>query len=85
MPTYDYRCTLTDQVVEVRHAMNEEVRTWGELCGCAELEPGDTPADTPVVRLATGGQVVKNRALKNPEPPCASGGACCGGGEMCGL
>jgi hypothetical protein len=34
--------------------MNEEIRNWGELCSKADLEPVETPPDSPVKRLATG-------------------------------
>ncbi|WP_207062564.1 zinc ribbon domain-containing protein [Motiliproteus sp. SC1-56] len=86
MPTYDYRCVATGEVVEVRHSMRETLTTWGELCAAAGISSGETPLQSPVERLATGGQVVQSRTLKNPEaPPCASGGGCCGGGQMCGF
>ncbi|EIJ42422.1 hypothetical protein BegalDRAFT_1541 [Beggiatoa alba B18LD] len=83
MPTYDYHCASNGQTIEAKHGMNEELSTWGELCANTGLALGNTPADTPIVRLITGGQIVSSRALKNPDmPACASGG--CGGG-MCGL
>lgn len=83
MPTYDYRCSASGAVYEVRHAMSEELRTWAELCASTGQPLGSTPADSPVERLANGGAVVQSRSLKNPEaPPCARGG--CSGG-MCGL
>ena len=82
MPTYDYLCEANGQVVEVNHPMSDTLSTWGELCERAGLEAGDTPADAPVQRLATGGQVVKSSSLGDAAPPCAAGG--CGGG-MCGL
>jgi len=83
MPTYDYRCALNDRVVEVRHRMSEQMRTWGELCALASIDPGDTAPDAPVEKLATGGQVVRSSSMKDVVPPCSSG-PCCGGG-MCGL
>lgn len=83
MPSYDYLCEANGRVVEVRHRMSEKLTTWAELCEKAGIAPGDTPADTPVQRLATGGQVVKSSSLKDSAPPCAAG-ACCGGGA-CGL
>lgn len=85
MPSYDYRCAANDEVVEVQHRMSEALRTWGELCERAGIDPGDTPADSPVMKVfRSSGGVVSSSALKNPEaPPCASGG-CCGGGA-CGL
>jgi hypothetical protein len=82
MPTYDYLCEANGQVVEVKHPMSDTLSNWGELCERAGLEAGDTPADAPVQRLATGGQVVKSSSLGDAAPPCAAGG--CGGG-MCGL
>lgn len=83
MPTYDYSCQANGQVVEVNHRINELLSTWGELCTKAGIEPGDTPADSPVSKLATGGNIVGRSVLSNPEPPCGTG-ACCPSG-VCGL
>jgi len=82
MPTYDYRCEDNGRVVEVKHRLNETIATWAELCERAGIDPGTTPANTPVRRLATGGQVVSSTSLKDSVPPCASG--TCGGGG-CGF
>ncbi|MEZ5543522.1 MAG: zinc ribbon domain-containing protein [Pseudomonadota bacterium] len=84
MPTYDYRCAANARVVEVNHRMNETLRTWGELCAQAGIEPGDTAVDAPVERLATGGQVVRSSSLGDAPAPACSSGPCCGGG-MCGM
>ncbi|MEA3290966.1 MAG: zinc ribbon domain-containing protein [Pseudomonadota bacterium] len=70
-------------MVEARHRMSESPRTWEELCAVASLESNGQAPDSPVQRLATGGQVVSTSALNNPEPACATG-SCCPGG-MCGL
>ena len=84
MPTYDYRCDANGQVVEVSHRMSELMNTWGELCHQAGIEPGDTPPDSPVRKLATGGNVISGSSMGNSDvPPCASGGCCPGG--SCGL
>jgi len=84
MPTYDYRCEANGRVVEVIHRMSEEVKSWGELCERAGIEPGDTPAEAPVSRLATGGNVVHAASLGGGNaPPCASGSGCPSGG--CGI
>jgi predicted nucleic acid-binding Zn ribbon protein len=84
MPTYDYRCETNDRVVEVNHRMSESLATWGELCERTGTTLGDTPADAPVHRLATGGNVVSSRSLGSGNAPACSTGACCPGG-MCGL
>ena len=76
MPTYDYRCEANQQVLEVQHSMSITLSTWGELAEAAGVEPGDTPAEAPVRRLATGGQVVRSNVLKNAVPPCQVGGGC---------
>ena len=84
MPTYDYRCEANGQVLEVSHRMNDQISTWGELCALAGIKPGDTPLDSPVKRLATGGNIVTGSTSGgNYEPPCNSGGCCPGG--MCGF
>lgn len=86
MPTYDYRCETNGQVVEVIHRMSDNIHTWGELCERAQLEIGDTPADAPVQRMATGGNLISSGSLGSgmaPAPACGTGGCCPGG--MCGL
>ncbi len=85
MPTYDYRCEANDRIVEVVHRMNDVVQTWGELCELAGIDPGDTPPDSPVTRLATGGNVLTGKGGDEPPamPACDLGG-CCGGGA-CGI
>ncbi|MBV2092166.1 MAG: regulator [Candidatus Thiodiazotropha sp. (ex Ctena orbiculata)] len=83
MPTYDYRCEANGRVVEVSHRMSEEIQNWGELCSKAGIEAGDTPAESPVKRLATGGNVITGGVGGDPVPPCATGGGCPGG--SCGI
>ena len=84
MPTYDYRCEANGRVVEVSHRMLEQMNTWGELCERAGIDPGDTPADFPVKRLATGGNLVASSNIgSGTEPACSTGAGCPGG--MCGL
>lgn len=84
MPTYDYRCEANNRVVEVSHGMNEKLINWGELCGCAGIEPGDTPADTPVVRLITGGNFIGGSSVRDFEAPAPCATGTCGSG-LCGL
>ena len=83
MPTYDYYCENNGKTVEVSHRMSERMGSWGELCERAGIEPGDTPEDTPVRKLISGGAVISSGSLSNPEPACSTG-ACCPGG-VCGL
>ena len=82
MPTYDYRCNATGAVFEVKHRISEQLSTWGELCERTGIDPGETALESPVTRLATGGQIVKSANLGDKAAPCGAGG--CGGG-MCGL
>ncbi len=84
MPTYDYRCDANDRIIEVTHRMSETITTWGELCGKAGLATGETNPETPVTRLATGGNVIKSVGIKSDFTPSCPTGSCCAGG-MCGL
>lgn len=86
MPTYDYRCEANGQTVEVVHRMSEKISTWGELCDKAGIEMGKTAADTPVNRLATGGNLISsaNRGSGFDPAPACDTGSCCAGG-MCGI
>jgi hypothetical protein len=83
MPTYDYLCETNGRVVEVNHRMSENFTRWGELCERSGVALGDTPVESPVRRLATGGQVITSSSLKNPEAPACGMGSC--GSGMCGL
>lgn len=78
MPSYDYHCPDNGQVVEVKHRISELLKTWGEVCDKAGIEPGATPADAPVEKLITGGGIVKSNSMGSM-PPCNTG-PCCGGG-----
>lgn len=84
MPTYDYLCAENGQVIEVKHRMSETYSTWGEICSQAGIEPGATPLESPVRRLATGGQVIRKSSLGSGAAPACASGSCCAGG-MCGL
>ena len=80
MPTYDYRCPTNNQVVEVSHRMSENMTSWGEICERLGMDAGDTPLDSPVERLATGGNLLSSAGS---DVPARSPGGCCSGG-MCG-
>jgi hypothetical protein len=85
MPTYDYRCDANGQVVEVSHRMSETIAVWGDLCARAGFDLGETPADSPVHRLATGGNIIsKNSMGSGIAPPSCGSGGCCPSG-MCGF
>ena len=79
MPFYDYVCRANEQRVDVRPGMTETITTWGELCERAGIEPGDTPADSPVDRLISGGTVVptvSNSASGHVHGPSCGHGGC---------
>ena len=73
MPTYDYRCEANGQVYEAKHGMNESIRTWAELCELTGQALADIAPDSPVTKLATGGQVVSSSSLREKAPACGAG------------
>ena len=83
MPTYDYYCEANGRKVEVSHKMSETLTSWGELCGRAGIEPGETPTGTPIRRLITGGSIISSANRSDAAPACTTG-SCCPSG-MCGL
>lgn len=83
MPKYDYRCEQNGRVVEVSHSMSDVVSTWGQLCALAHIDAGETPEDSPVHKIISGGFVATGTASKASAHSCAAPG-CCGGG-FCGL
>ncbi|MCK5215140.1 MAG: hypothetical protein KAR05_07295 [Candidatus Omnitrophica bacterium] len=51
MAFYDYYCEANGQTVEVQHSMTEKLKTWGEVCRLAGIDPGKPPKNTKVIRL----------------------------------
>ncbi len=85
MPTYDYVCAANGRTVEVFHGLSVELQTWGELCTTAEIDPGDTPTESPVEKGITAGQVLtRGPARSTRAPRGGGGGGCCSGGCGCG-
>jgi hypothetical protein len=72
MPTYTYHCPASGKIVDVQHGMNQRLTTWEQVCQIAEIDPGTTPADTPVERLITGGYML----LKRHGQTMQAGGCC---------
>ncbi len=58
MPIYDYFCPSNNQKVEVWHSLNQEVKTWGDVCQLAKIELGNTPEDATVRRLFSAPRLV---------------------------
>ena len=83
MPKYDYRCEQNAKTVEVSHSMNETVSTWGELCALAGIDTGETPEDSPVHKIISGGYVATGAPSPASSHSCAAP-SCCSGG-VCGL
>lgn len=82
MPKYDYFCAENGQVVEVRHGMMVDIKTWGELCGQLGSEVGDTSVDVPVERLMSGGTLLVAKRSGSHHEDGGEGG--CSGGGGCG-
>jgi len=87
MPTYEYRCEANGKIIEVRHKMSEQLRTWGELCSRAGISVGETDPDAPVQKLisasfiGTGSDTSASVCEAACEAPGCGSGACAGG--MC--
>ena len=80
MAIYEYRCEANGRTVEVRHGMNEQLRTWGELADMAELDRDGTPTDAPIERLMSAGVSMTGGSSSTPGPqsgpPCGSACGC---------
>lgn len=85
MLTYQYHCEANGETLEVRHRMTDKLQTWGEVCVAAGREPGQTPAQTPVERLISGGQLASvsgGTARSSSMAPLPMAG-CCGNPASC--
>ena len=83
MAKYDYRCEQSGRTVEVSHSMDQVINTWGELCALAGIEAGETPAESPVHKVISGGFITTGARSQASSHSCTAP-ACCSGG-MCGL
>ena len=69
MPFYSYLCETNAKVTEVYHPIHVRLKNWGEVCKCADIEPGNTPVSAPVIRLIGGMPIVwKLKGLDKDAP-----------------
>jgi hypothetical protein len=77
MPYYEYYCPANGRTLEVRHAMEERIETWGELVRRAGADPSDTPSDAPVERLISAPvPLTEGDAAASDFQGCGRGCAC---------
>ena len=78
MPSYEYYCAENGKTIEVWHRMSQKISSWGELCQLAALDVGETPAESPVTRLISGGNIITNSSKSRaPAEPQTSSSGCC--------
>lgn len=68
MPVYDYLCEANGQTVAVRHSIDTELTTWGEVCYAAQIAMGETEFLAPVRKVLSVSAIVAppgNTELKN--------------------
>ena len=68
MPVYDYFCAANGQTVSVKHRIDVEIFTWGEVCYAAQTPLGDTDFLAPVRKVISVPSVavpVANSKLKS--------------------
>ncbi len=51
LPVYDYLCPANGRTVEVVHDTAVTLRTWGEVCYLAQMQPGNTDPGAAVQRV----------------------------------
>lgn len=83
MLTYTYYCPANHRTVEVRHGMCECLQTWGELCQRAGMTLGDTPPESPIERVITGGLMTHIPGTARSDQDLLPPGRCCGQPESC--
>lgn len=83
MITYQYHCPLNHQTLEVQHSMRDAIRTWGELCERTGIDVGNTPAETPVERLISGGLHASVAGGTSPSSSLLPMAGCCGNPSGC--
>lgn len=51
MPVYEYYCEENGRSVQVRHGIDVELTTWGEVCYAGQVDMGDTDFLAPVRKV----------------------------------
>jgi len=77
MPSYDYYCPTNGKTVEVNHRMSELLTSWGEVCERLDIEVGDTPTDSAVQRLISGGQFISSSSRSSDSLNDMPASSCC--------
>ncbi len=68
MPVYDYYCETNATTVAVKHGIDVELSTWGEVCYAAQTSLGDTDFLAPVRKVISAPSIaipIANSKLKN--------------------
>lgn len=68
MPVYEYFCEENGRTVSVRHGVDVDLATWGEVCYAAQVPMGETDFLAPVRRVLHAPAVVVavgNAQLRN--------------------
>lgn len=65
MPTYDYLCPTNNQILEVQHSLNQDIKTWGELCQLAQCDLGETAPEAPVKRLISAPRLIVETGISD--------------------
>ena len=69
LPAYDYLCPANGRTVEVTHDIAVMLRTWGEVCYLAQLQPGNTDPGAAVQRVIRSAPALaineSNQELRN--------------------
>ena len=76
MPLYDYYCPTNRRTVEVRHSIHTAIHTWGDLVEAAQIDAGETPLETEVRRLISGGMVSTGTSESAPRAQASCGPRC---------
>ena len=80
MPTYEYFCQANNQLIDVLHRMDETLQTWGDVCDCAGVELGDTPAHAIVEKKLSATSILPTKEFSStPGNGCGNGGCGCSG------
>jgi predicted nucleic acid-binding Zn ribbon protein len=76
MPYYEYRCDANGKTIEVRHGMNEQLKTWGEVVARAGQDAAGTPVESSVERLMSASVPLTGSGSEAGFGGCGSSCAC---------
>ncbi len=81
--SYEYYCPANGKTFSLQHGMQEEIKTWAELCQRLDLLDSSAEPTAEVHRVISGGVLALPRRVSKEAPREDLDAILCGPGDQC--